>query len=69
MTNKTWSEAAHRQGLETLTHAGLIDPRDERDACGVGLIADMKGRAATSSNWPLMPSRRSGTAAPSMPTA
>ncbi|MAC89100.1 glutamate synthase large subunit [Maricaulis sp.] len=45
MTNKTWSEAAHRQGLETLTNAGLIDPRDERDACGVGLIADMKGRA------------------------
>ncbi|MHA6287657.1 glutamate synthase large subunit [Maricaulis sp. CAU 1757] len=45
MTGQAWSEDAHRQGLETLVRAGLTDPRDERDACGVGLIADLKGRA------------------------
>jgi glutamate synthase domain-containing protein 1 len=26
--------------------AGLYDPRDERDACGVGFVVDIKGRAS-----------------------
>lgn len=31
--------------LDRLTNAGLYRPEDERDACGVGLIADIKGVA------------------------
>ena len=26
------------------THQGLYDPRNEKDSCGVGFIADMKNR-------------------------
>ena len=44
MTDSNWSEARHRKGLELLEASGLYRPEDERDACGVGLIADMKGQ-------------------------
>tara|TARA_R110002073_G_scaffold61392_11_gene154411 strand:+ start:5600 stop:10129 length:4530 start_codon:yes stop_codon:yes gene_type:complete len=43
MNQPNWSEARHRKGLELLEASGLYRPEDERDACGVGLIADMKG--------------------------
>ena len=44
MTQDRWTEARHRAGLDVLEKAGLHRPEFERDACGVGLIADMKGR-------------------------
>jgi len=45
MTHQTWNEARTRAGLSLLESTGLWRPEDERDACGVGLIADMQGRA------------------------
>ncbi|WP_417490462.1 glutamate synthase large subunit [Maricaulis sp.] len=44
MTHSNWSELRHREGLELLESSGLYRSEDERDACGVGLIADMKGK-------------------------
>ena len=45
MTQQSWNEARVRAGLSMLEDTGLWRPEDERDACGVGLIADMKGKA------------------------
>ena len=45
MTQQFSNEARTRAGLSLLESTGLWRPEDERDACGVGLIADMKGRA------------------------
>ena len=35
---------AVRADWRTPEPQGLFDPRDEKDACGVGFIADIKGR-------------------------
>ena len=45
MTQQSWNHAKIHAGLNTLEGTGLWRPEDERDACGVGLIADMKGEA------------------------
>ena len=45
MTQQSWNQAKVQAGLDTLEASGLWRPEDERDACGVGLIADMKGEA------------------------
>ena len=36
-------ETARREGLLRLAREGLYDPRDEHDACGVGLVASIDG--------------------------
>src|SRR4029079_10171045 len=40
------SEAEAFEGFEAPQAQGLYDPAHERDACGVGFIADLKGRKA-----------------------
>ncbi len=45
MSQSSWNAARYQAGLERLQSAGLHDPQFERDACGVGLIADVNGKA------------------------
>ncbi len=37
-------ETARRAALARLAREGLYDPRDEHDACGVGLVASIDGK-------------------------
>ncbi len=41
---KTASPKPSRADWSTPEPQGLFDPRDEKDSCGVGFIADIKGR-------------------------
>ena len=43
--NSNWDPARHKAALTYLEETGLYDPLSERDACGVGLVADIKGEA------------------------
>ena len=44
--NKAASGAASPQEIQSLAEHGLYDPASEKDACGVGFVAHIKGQKA-----------------------
>ncbi|MBL4767055.1 MAG: hypothetical protein JKY94_04980 [Rhodobacteraceae bacterium] len=44
MTTKPWTPEAYLEARDKLQASGLYDPSTESDACGVGLIVDIKGK-------------------------
>ena len=45
MSRRAGTPADYLARRDVLEQAGLYRPEDDRDACGVGLVADIEGRA------------------------